>query len=111
MWDTILLTALITGLVDLMLIPAIVYGAKYIARYIVQKSHDKTERLEKMEAGVLATLRQQYLTTAFFYIEKGWIPFSIADSMEQIYVAYNSLGGNGTVTEVRNTVIKLERKM
>lgn len=88
------------------IVPFIVWGAKYIVR----KSNERHDRLEKLEQGMLATLRQQYLTTAFYYLEKGYMPFSISDSMEQIYQAYHGLGGNGSVTTIRESIIKLERR-
>lgn len=89
------------------ILPLIVWGAKYIVR----KQNERQDKLEKLEQGMLATLRQQYLTTAFYYLEKGYMPFSISDSMEQIYQAYHSLGGNGSVTTTRESVIKLERRV
>ena len=89
-----------------MLFPALAFLGKYIVRQQVVKK----DRLEKLEVGMLATLRQQYLLTAFYYIERGYIPFSISDSMEQIYQAYHGLGGNGSVTNIRDAVIKLPRK-
>lgn len=89
------------------LIPLIVWGAKYISR----KNNERHDRLDKLESGMLATLRQQYLTTAFHYIELGYVPFAISDSMEQIYEAYHELGGNGTVTSTRDIFIKLPRRV
>ena len=67
----------------------------------------KTKEFNQIKKGMVAILHNLVYTQGMSYIQRGMITMSEMKDYEYLYHAYNSLGGNGTGTEIYNRVKKL----
>lgn len=58
-------------------------------------------------AGLQSVLRDLLKIRYLSWIEKGYTTIDAKDDLEKMYQAYHKLGGNSTITELRNKFIKL----
>lgn len=70
----------------------------------VQKSN------EAQNAGLVAVLRDLLKIRYLEWIGKGYAPIDARDDLERMYKAYHGLGGNSTITELRDEFIQLPLK-
>lgn len=65
------------------------------------------EKIDSLEYGVQALLRNRMIQTTNYYREKKKpVPQWELDSFEQMYEAYKKLGGNGYVEDVRHEIVE-----
>lgn len=92
---------------------------KYLYAQLRKEFSKRTQQLEKESAeqdlikkGVLAILHDRLYCECQRLIEKGSATVAELNNLKHIYVAYHSLGGNGTGTELymRCLKLKIERK-
>lgn len=57
--------------------------------------------------GLQSVLRDLLKIRYLSWIEKGYTTIDAKDDLEKMYEAYHKLGGNSTITELRNKFIKL----
>lgn len=57
--------------------------------------------------GLQAVLKDLLKIRYLEWIRKGYAPMDARDDLERMYQAYHSLGGNGTVTDLRSRFIAL----
>lgn len=62
---------------------------------------------ESQKAGLQAVLKDLLKIRYIEWIHKGYAPMDARDDLERMYQAYHSLGGNGTVTDLRRRFIAL----
>ena len=58
-------------------------------------------------AGLQSVLRDLLKIRYLSWIEKGYTTIDAKDDLEKMYQSYHMLGGNSTITELRNKFIKL----
>ena len=58
-------------------------------------------------AGLQSVLRDLLKIRYLSWIEKGYTTIDAKDDLEKMYQSYHALGGNSTITELRNKFIKL----
>lgn len=58
-------------------------------------------------AGLQSVLRDLLKIRYLSWIEKGYTTIDAKDDLEKMYQSYHNLGGNSTITELRNKFIKL----
>ena len=64
-------------------------------------------KIDSLEYGVQALLRNRMIQTTNYYREKRKpVPQWELDSFEQMYEAYKKLGGNGYVEDVRHEIVE-----
>lgn len=72
-----------------------------------EAAKEAAKRAEAMENGVLALLRNCIISRYNHYMEHGYIPIYGLENVENMYLAYHDLGGNGTVTKLVEELKKL----
>lgn len=64
------------------------------------KQKEATARLDSMEKGIQALLRDRIVHSYYHYRKRGDITLHGLESVELMYQEYHNLGGNGTVTKL-----------
>ncbi|MEG2782201.1 MAG: hypothetical protein RR911_05900 [Oscillospiraceae bacterium] len=84
-------------------------GGLFIAllTFAVKKMYGKVKRLELVENGVQALLRDSIIKSYNHYTDKGYCPIYALESLTKMYDEYHALGGNGTVTKLINEIKEL----
>ena len=59
------------------------------------KEQEMAAKIELMQMGLLATLRDRILQSCRFYIEKGNIDPLVLENITKMHDSYKALGGNG----------------
>lgn len=62
--------------------------------------YGKIKRLELVENGMQALLRDRIIQSYNNHMEKGFCPIYALESINYMYNQYHALGGNGTVTKL-----------
>lgn len=73
----------------------------------IKKLHKKNNAIAN---GMLSLLRAELIRSGEKYIVRGSIPIYAKDAYDKAYIAYHELGGNGTITELHETVMELSIK-
>ncbi len=58
-------------------------------------------------SGVRALLRNEIIGSYNHYMLKGYIPIYALENVQEMYLAYHRLGGNGTITKLVNEIKKM----
>lgn len=74
---------------------------------LVKRLSTKVKRLELVEGGIQALLRDRLIQSYNHYIDKGYCPIYAQENMSDMYEKYHALGGNGTATKLMNEVREL----
>ena len=64
-------------------------------------------KYKSIQDGMLSLLRAELIRSGEKYIEQGWIPIYAKDAYDKAYKAYHGLGGNGSMTELHDSVMSL----
>lgn len=64
-------------------------------------------KYKSIQNGMLSLLRAELIRSGEKYIEQGWIPYYAREAYEKAYKAYHGLGGNGSMTQLFEAVMKL----
>lgn len=71
---------------------------------LIRSLQDKNDALgEGLQSVLKDLLKIRYVA----WIEEGYAPMDARDDLERMYQNYHRLGGNGTVTELRNKFMRL----
>ena len=86
-----------------------IIAALLIALYrrLVKKMKEDQAKAEAMHDGMRALLRDRIIWANNHYTEKGSIPVYARDTVTDMYNAYHALGGNGTITALKEEVMAL----
>ena len=68
--------------------------------FYLKKIRNKLEEQEAVKKGVIALLHDRLFQSCMYFIDKGEIGLLELDNINEIYRAYQSLGGNGTGSEI-----------
>lgn len=80
--------------------------------YISTRWSKSLKKIDKLEYGVRALLRDRMLHMYSYYQEKGIpVPLRVRESFEAMYVAYDDLEGNGFMPEVRKEFLELPHEV
>ena len=108
-----------------LIIPLISAAATCVIGYLFSKlkRHDEQREIEEnhrldeiskrdeaLQAGILALCRDRILQGYRYYKHKGGISAQDLETMNKLYSAYHSLGGNGTITTVYDKIQELPLK-
>lgn len=69
-----------------------------------EKKQDVEQREKALCDGVLSLLRIQLIEYHDKYMTKNTIPLYIFENWDEMYKAYNALGGNGTVRRMNDDI-------
>lgn len=58
-------------------------------------------------SGVRALLRNEIIGSYNHYVKKGYIPIYALENVQEMYLAYHRLGGNGTITKLVGEIKKM----
>ena len=73
------------------------------------KQHKKSEkRQEAVELGLQALLRDRIVQAYYHYSDRDWITLHGLENVNAMYEQYHTLGGNGSVTTLVETLRALE---
>ena len=61
-----------------------------------------------LKAGMCALLRAELIRSGERYIQQEYCEIYAKDSYDKAYIAYNELGGNGSLTELHDRVMDLQ---
>lgn len=64
------------------------------------KIHKQINDEKAVKNGTLALLRNQIIQNYEKYIDREWIPIYAIENVLELYDAYHTLGGNGTITKL-----------
>lgn len=81
------------------------YQENYSALVKIVKNIQATNKAQN--AGLQSVLRDLLKMRYLSYIEKGYTTIDAKDDLEKMYQSYHNLGGNSTITQLRNKFIKL----
>lgn len=82
----------------------------YVMRVLWKKAKDYSAEQESLRYGVLALLRNSLIRNYNDYMSRGYVPLYAMESIEIMYKAYKSLGGNGAVTKLYQEIKELPTK-
>lgn len=68
------------------------------------------QRLVAIRHGVKALLRDRIVQAYAYYTDRGYCPIYARDTIEELYLQYHRLGGNGTVTKLHDRLCALPTK-
>ena len=75
-----------------------------IVSYFMKRFWGKIKRLELVEGGMQALLRDRIIQIYNHCADRGYCPIYERENAEKLYTQYHALGGNGTVTELMNKI-------
>ena len=81
---------------------AILTGFGVAYKRLSQKIHKQIEDQKSLRDGTQALLRNEIIHSYDKYIEQQWVPIYAMENVLEMYKAYHSLGGNGTITKLVN---------
>jgi hypothetical protein len=76
-------------------------------RHVNRKQVKTVERQTAVKNGVVALLRDRIVQAYNHYMTAGRWPIYARDSVYELFAQYKSLGGNGTVADLLDTLKKL----
>lgn len=77
---------------------------------LIQKSEQEQKDEENIKHLLIALTRAQICNMATTYIDRGYITNTEADILEELFIPYHSLGGNGSGRILYEQAINLKRK-
>lgn len=72
-----------------------------------KKNKEEKDRLEKIEHGLMVLTRSDLMRLYDIFSRKGYCPMSVKTSIEEEYIAYHELGGNGIATQMYEEILAL----
>lgn len=78
-----------------------------ILSYFLKRISSKIKRLDLVEGGMQALLRDRIIVIYNKCIDRGYCPIYERENVEKLYTQYHELGGNGTITELMNKIMAM----
>lgn len=78
-----------------------------ILSYFMKRILGKIKRLELVENGMQALLRDRIIAIYNKCADRGYCPIYERENAEKMYNEYHALGGNGTITELMNKIMAM----
>lgn len=73
--------------------------------YFMKRSLGKIKRLELVENGMQALLKDRIIAIYNKCADRGYCPIYERENAEKMYMDYHALGGNGTITDLVNKIM------
>ncbi|MCQ2479016.1 MAG: hypothetical protein MJ120_00140 [Clostridia bacterium] len=86
---------------------AIPVVATAIATFFIASPKKLLKMLKACSDALLTLSRAELIRSGQKYIERKKVPIYAKDAYDKLYQAYHNLGGNGTMTELHEKVMKL----
>ena len=84
------------------------------AKYFISKASESKIRIESLQLGVQALLRDRLLSIYNNYKDEEVVPYQVLDNFTNIYKNYHNLGANGVMDtiyeEMKNKEITISDK-
>lgn len=77
------------------------------ATALLARLRKQKKESDSMKDGMLSLLRAELIRSGEKYIEREYVPIYAKDAYDKAYLAYHSLGGNGTMTQLHDSVMAL----
>lgn len=87
---------------------SVVFATMY--KNLSRKFQQEKSRNEYLYQGLQCLMREQIINNYNKYTERGECPIYAKESVDKLYKAYHSLGGNGMVTELYEKMMEMEEK-
>lgn len=78
-----------------------------IVAYMIGKVAGGFKRMEALERGVQAILRDRLYQAYNHFMEKGYAPLYARENFENMYQQYHNLGKNGVMDDIRDKFLEL----
>lgn len=78
-----------------------------IVAYLIGKVTGGFKRMEALERGVQAILRDRLYQSYNHFVEKGYAPLYARENFENMYQQYHKLGKNGVMDDIRDKFFEL----
>lgn len=88
----------------------VVAGMGLLYRRLAKKISKREADQKALRAGTLALLRSEIIRNYDTYKSRGWIPIYAMENVLELYSAYHTLGGNGTMTKLADELKYLPSK-
>lgn len=98
----------ITSIIISYLIPTFLGG---VIGFISTKLKKNKKKDLAIEQGVQALLRNEIIRRYREFESKGAIPILDKENLEEMFVQYKNLGGNGTVKKMMDELLNLDTKI
>lgn len=85
----------------------IVGGFAWGYRRLAKKLCTQRHREDAIAQGVQALLRNEIIRTYEKCVAQGYCSIETKENVQRLYEAYHALGGNGTITELVNRLLKM----
>ena len=82
-----------------------------ITGFITTKLKKNKQKDQAIETGVQALLRNEIIRRYREFETKGEIPILDKENLEEMFVQYKNLGGNGTVKKMMDELLNLDTKI
>lgn len=76
-----------------------------------EKEEDEKKKISVLEQGVQALLRNEIIRRYREFESKGEISILDKENLEEMFVQYKNLGGNGTVKKMMDELLNLKTKI
>ena len=74
-------------------------------RKLAKQMQEEREKRKAADDGLQALLRDRIVETYNqYYVEKKYCPIYVKENVDSMYNAYHKLGGNGTVTSLKEKI-------
>lgn len=90
------------------IIPLVLGG---IIGFLSNKLKDKNKKEKAIEEGVQALLRNEIIRRYREFETKGEISILDKENLEEMFIQYKNLGGNGTVKKMMDDLLNLKTKI
>lgn len=76
-------------------------------RHLSKTVKSEREKQKALRDGMRSLLRRQIIVDCEQAIRQGYCPTATKDTIEDMYLSYHALGGNGVVTNLKNQMLDL----
>ena len=76
-------------------------------RHLSKTVKSEREKQKALRDGMRSLLRRQIIVDCEEAIRQGYCPTPTKDTIEDMYLSYHALGGNGVVTNLKNQMLDL----
>ncbi len=77
-------------------------------RSLYKRYQNLKEENSAVKDGMCALLRAELIRSGQKYMKKGYCEIYAKEAYDKAYIAYHNLGGNGTMTELHESVMNLQ---
>lgn len=95
------------GLIEYVIRTALSIAIGALATGTVAMYRKNRDRVEDVQQGLLALMRDRMVQQAKYFLHEGYMPLEERESFDSMFKAYVGLGGNGVVKTLHDRVVEL----